>query len=118
MRSFLSATPAANFASAVSGALARGGGAAAEALGARAPVAPCPRAGDALVFDYRVLHRGLANDAATRPVLVFTLAQPGFVDALNWPSRRIGDLAAARDGWAPDLSGEWARAALFDGEGG
>ena len=66
-----------------------------------------------------MLHRGLANDAATRPVLVFTLAQPGFVDALNWPSRRIEDLAPARlpprDGWAPDLSGEWARAALFDG---
>jgi ectoine hydroxylase-related dioxygenase (phytanoyl-CoA dioxygenase family) len=39
-------------------------------------VAPCLSAGDALVFDYRTLHRGRANvSAETRPVLVMTFAK-------------------------------------------
>ena len=108
--------------------------------GAKPAVAPCLRAGGALLFDYRTLHRGLANTMAAdaldataesggggggggrRPVLCFTLAQPGFRDRVNWPARCIADAVVTprkqrndeseAAAWSADLSGKWARAAL------
>ena len=42
--------------------------------------------GDIIVFDYRVVHRGMANAAtAARPVLYSTFSRPWFRDALNFP---------------------------------
>ncbi|CAN0232902.1 unnamed protein product, partial [Phaeothamnion confervicola] len=56
------------------------------------PQAPLPRAGDALLFDFRVLHRGRANaTAADRPVLVLVYAKPWFRDVVNWPKRSLAD---------------------------
>jgi ectoine hydroxylase-related dioxygenase (phytanoyl-CoA dioxygenase family) len=58
----------------------------------RAPTAPLPRIGDALVFDYRVLHRGKANASdKNRTFLVLTIAKPWFKDVLNFPRRSLHD---------------------------
>jgi len=47
-------------------------------------VAAAVSAGTALLFDYRVKHRGLANASrADRPVLFFAFARPWFRDASN-----------------------------------
>lgn len=48
-------------------------------------------AGSAVIFDYRVLHRGTANKSATcaRPILCFTFAKPWFKDAKNFPQRSL-----------------------------
>jgi len=65
----------------------------------RAPVRPCPRAGDALVFDYRSLHRGRANSChTTRPVLVLTFAKKWFRDLYNFPKRSLHDHDGDGDG--------------------
>ena len=65
----------------------------------RAPVTPKRLKGDALVFDYRLLHRGKANVSGgengvgqSRPVLVLTFARKWFKDVLNFPSRSIFEL--------------------------
>ena len=43
-------------------------------------------------FDYRVLHRGLANKSKfSRPVFCITFAKPGFADILNIPSKSMFD---------------------------
>eukprot|EP00522_Entomoneis_paludosa_P008041 CAMPEP_0172450244 /NCGR_PEP_ID=MMETSP1065-20121228/8669_1 /TAXON_ID=265537 /ORGANISM="Amphiprora paludosa, Strain CCMP125" /LENGTH=302 /DNA_ID=CAMNT_0013202023 /DNA_START=150 /DNA_END=1058 /DNA_ORIENTATION=- len=57
----------------------------------RAPVTPLLKAGDALVFDYRILHRGLANTTKDRNryMLVITVSQPWFQDMLNFPKRSM-----------------------------
>ena len=42
--------------------------------------------GDIIAFDYRVVHRGLANAATVaRPVLYSAFSRPSFRDALNFP---------------------------------
>ena len=43
----------------------------------RSPCLPLLSAGDALIFDYRILHRGKENMSTTtnRPILVITLAK-------------------------------------------
>jgi len=42
-------------------------------------------AGSAIIFDYRVLHRGTANrTTADRPILYFTYARSGFDDPVNY----------------------------------
>lgn len=47
-------------------------------------------AGSALLFDYRLLHRGLANRTdRIRPILYFTFAKPWFRDVHNFPRRRL-----------------------------
>ena len=58
-----------------------------EAYAEREPGVPLAGArGDIIVFDYRVVHRGMANAAETRrPVLYSTFARPWFRDALNFP---------------------------------
>lgn len=69
----------------------------------RAPVTPTLQRGDVLVFDYRVLHRGLANRGSShssgvgqhgegdRWVLVLTLAKSWFHDVLNFPRKSFKD---------------------------
>ena len=62
----------------------------------RGTSAPCLSAGSALLFDYRTLHRGLANTSGIpRPVLVYTFAKPYFSDRLNFPHASVHDEAAA-----------------------
>eukprot|EP00565_Helicotheca_tamesis_P003874 CAMPEP_0185726698 /NCGR_PEP_ID=MMETSP1171-20130828/2590_1 /TAXON_ID=374046 /ORGANISM="Helicotheca tamensis, Strain CCMP826" /LENGTH=279 /DNA_ID=CAMNT_0028395093 /DNA_START=38 /DNA_END=877 /DNA_ORIENTATION=- len=56
----------------------------------RPPLTPILNAGDALVFDYRVLHRGLPNVTAnSRPILVMAFAKKWFTDILNFPRRSM-----------------------------
>jgi hypothetical protein len=56
----------------------------------RAPAAPLLNRGDILVFDYRVLHRGLANrSGCNRSFLVLTVSKPWFKDILNFPARSM-----------------------------
>jgi len=46
--------------------------------------------GDLIVFDYRVVHRGLGNHGtADRPVLYLTYARPWFRDCSNFPDERL-----------------------------
>jgi hypothetical protein len=60
----------------------------------RRPVAPILATGDILIFDYRVLHRGLANKTMqNRNFLVLTVAKPWFKDILNFPKRSLEDPA-------------------------
>ena len=48
------------------------------------------RAGDAIIFDYRILHRGLANTSAEdRPLAYFTYGRSWFRDATNYSSTSI-----------------------------
>jgi ectoine hydroxylase-related dioxygenase (phytanoyl-CoA dioxygenase family) len=55
------------------------------------PVIPALKRGDVLVFDYRILHRGRANQSSTRnrPILVLTFAKKWFVDVCNFPKRSM-----------------------------
>jgi hypothetical protein len=54
------------------------------------PVAFTCRAGSVIMFDYRILHRGLANTSQTaRPVLYFTYARAWFRDMHNFPARPL-----------------------------
>jgi hypothetical protein len=57
----------------------------------RAPATPLLKQGDALVFDYRILHRGRANTTLTtnRPMLVLTIAKKWFKDISNFPLRSL-----------------------------
>ena len=56
----------------------------------RAPTVPRLDPGDAVVFDYRCLHRGTRNTTGgPRPVFVVTLAKPWFRDLVNFPRRRL-----------------------------
>ena len=51
--------------------------------------APLLQLGDILAFDYRILHRGLANATKdqNRAVLVLTVCEPWFEDRLNFPKK-------------------------------
>jgi hypothetical protein len=57
----------------------------------RPPVAPLLQPGDVLIFDYRLLHRGLANQTKdqNRSLLVLTVSEPWFEDRLNFPKRSL-----------------------------
>ena len=58
----------------------------------RSPVKPLLLSGDALIFDYRILHRGRANlGMQNRPVFVMTFAKKWFKDILNFPRRSMHD---------------------------
>ena len=47
-------------------------------------------AGSVLLFDYRLLHRALANRTdRLRPILYLTFAKPWFRDVHNFPERRL-----------------------------
>jgi len=46
--------------------------------------------GDAILFDYRVIHRGMANGGSSkRPVVYATYARPWFSDVVNFPEERL-----------------------------
>ena len=48
------------------------------------PIVVLPKAGEALIFDYRLKHRGLANNSSdARPVVYLTFASPSNEKALN-----------------------------------
>jgi hypothetical protein len=67
------------------------------------PSCPCPpnaaakagrryhaKAGDAIIFDYRILHRGLANGSPDdRPLAYFTYGRQWFRDATNYTATSI-----------------------------
>ncbi|CAJ1943569.1 unnamed protein product [Cylindrotheca closterium] len=56
----------------------------------RVPVWPALNLGDVVCFDYRILHRGRANNSdRNRFVLVLTFAEPWFTDVLNFPKRSM-----------------------------
>ena len=59
----------------------------------RPPVTPELELGDALCFDYRVLHRGKANRSMDqeRAILVLTFSKPWYKDICNFPSRSMAD---------------------------
>ena len=61
--------------------------------------APTLTVGDILLFDYRVLHRGRANQHATdvRTFLVLTYGQPWFHDVLNFPKRSMMEFKTTSD---------------------
>lgn len=61
----------------------------------RPTLAPLLQAGDILAFDYRILHRGLANatEHQNRPVLVVTVCEPWFEDRLNFPKKSLYECA-------------------------
>ena len=49
-------------------------------------------AGDLVLFDYRVLHRGLANTCERpRPVFYLALGKPGRLDTSNFPATQLAD---------------------------
>ena len=53
----------------------------------RKPCAPCLSRGEILLFDYRTLHHGLANQSDTaRPVGYLVYAREGVRDAHNFPA--------------------------------
>ncbi|KAH8059537.1 hypothetical protein JL721_9277 [Aureococcus anophagefferens] len=59
------------------------------------PVVLEAHAGDAVVFDWRLKHRGLANKgAANRPLLYMTYSKPWFVDKYNFSGPLPGPAAA------------------------
>ena len=55
------------------------------------PTVPLLNVGDALLFDYRILHRGLGNQSKTtiRPILVLTFSKAWYTDVLNFPKRSL-----------------------------
>ncbi|CAB9525966.1 Phytanoyl-CoA dioxygenase (PhyH) [Seminavis robusta] len=56
----------------------------------RKPYAPELKLGDALIFDYRILHRGKPNRSKKhRPMLVLAFSEPWFTDVKNWPQRSL-----------------------------
>ena len=55
-----------------------------------APLTPSLSAGELLLFDYRLRHRGLANiTAAPRPVAYFVFTSPGLSDTRNFPRESV-----------------------------
>lgn len=55
-----------------------------------ASVTPTLRAGDAVVFDYRVLHRGTANESdRPRAMLELVYTREGWCDTINFPQRSV-----------------------------
>lgn len=66
----------------------------------RAVDAPNLTKGDILMFDYRILHRGKANNSPDqpRPVLVYTYAKPFYIDNMNFPKNSVHEPALASQG--------------------
>jgi hypothetical protein len=60
-------------------------------------VRPCVGVSSAIVFDYRLYHRGMANCSreTSRPVLYLTFARSWFTDAENFPPESLSLFAAA-----------------------
>ncbi|EOD07328.1 hypothetical protein EMIHUDRAFT_350957 [Emiliania huxleyi CCMP1516] len=57
---------------------------------------PSLKAGSALIFDYRLKHRGLGNSGTEeRPLLYITYAKPFWLDVYNFDRKRYKNLPAA-----------------------
>ena len=70
-------------------------------------------AGDAIVFDYRTLHRGTANvTVGNRPLLCLVYTRRWFMDADNYPPHSMRDVAGQRASMTKKL------ALIFPGAGG
>ena len=55
-----------------------------------APVMPTALSGDAVIFDYRTLHRGTANNGdRPRAMLELVFFRRGYSDLLNFPKRSV-----------------------------
>ena len=55
-----------------------------------APVQPVASSGDAVIFDYRTLHRGTENNSQLpRAMLELVFFKKGYTDLLNFPKRSI-----------------------------
>jgi ectoine hydroxylase-related dioxygenase (phytanoyl-CoA dioxygenase family) len=70
----------------------------------RPTVAPTLQPGDALLFDYRVLHRGKANQTRdqNRPILVLTFAKPWYKDVCNFPTQSLYDPSSSSSSHLPE----------------
>ena len=56
------------------------------------PVQPVATSGDAVIFDYRTLHRGTANNSTKpRAMLELVFFKKGYTDLLNFPKRSVFD---------------------------
>jgi hypothetical protein len=63
------------------------------------PVRPVASSGDAVIFDYRTLHRGTANDSERpRAMLELVFFKKGYADLLNFPKRSIFDVMVKSGG--------------------
>ena len=72
--------------------------------GASPSVSLAGQRGDAIIFDYRVVHRGRGNEGDnSRPVLYLTSSRSWFRDAQNFPDERLlTQTAAARSSTRSD----------------
>ena len=62
------------------------------------PVAVCSPAGDVVLMDYRIKHRGMGNNSTEpRPLLYITYAKKGWTDRANFSSRRYRALPELDD---------------------
>lgn len=51
------------------------------------------RAGQAILFDYRLKHRGLSNTSSQeRPLIYITYSRPFFLDVYNFDQKRYSEL--------------------------
>ena len=65
----------------------------------RAVDCPTLEKGSVLMFDYRILHRGKANNSTeSRPVLVYTFAKPFYIDNMNFPHKSVMDEPVPEEG--------------------
>ena len=61
-------------------------------------VIPSLRKGTALLFDYRLKHRGLGNSSTEeRPLLYITYGRPYFLDVYNFDKKRYASLPLCED---------------------
>ena len=61
---------------------------------------PSVSLGSALLFDYRVEHRGLGNKAFNdRPCVYMTYAQPWYLDTYNFDTKRYAHTLELPEGW-------------------
>ena len=57
-----------------------------------------PDAGSAILFDYRLKHRGLGNRSTEdRPLLYLTYARPFWLDVYNFDRKRYASLPTVVD---------------------
>jgi hypothetical protein len=84
----------------------------------RPRIRPAAALGDACIFDYRTLHRGIANDGARpRPVLGLVFARGWYKrDTINFPPRSVFDLTQPNsNATADDDEGEAWGGSLEEG---
>ena len=74
-----------------------------------APIAPTFPAGSIVIFDYRILHRGLAHTGLLeerRPVAYFTYGRTWYNDTFNFPDTPMPAAPAAQGGGGGGGAGE------------